>query len=171
MVKSRVFNCFNFKGQKQECDFSNLEELECCTLNEFEISDEIIKELNKMKKIKMLVFNHCTFNNSQKIKIEIEKLVITYSKNFKIDYIENVNKLNNLIFTCLGRVDISEFSRMKNLEKLSIYECSIINFSYIKNLENIKELNLDGSNIDNEEIINSLKDTVNLRYNKNYHVC
>lgn len=169
-LKNKVLNKFDAKGEIIEHDFEQLKELETCTLNQFEVNDEIIKKLNEIKTLKMLIFNHCVFKNEEKLEGDIENLIITYSKKIKFENIKNPKKIKYLMLNKIESIDINELKIFENLEEISIFECEIKNFSEINNFKNLKELKLDGSQIDNKEKLQELQNRINIQYNETYHV-
>lgn len=169
-LDSIVLNNFDAKGRTIQHDFNKFKEVEYCTLNRFEINDEIINKLNEMKKLKMLIFNHCIFTNEKKLEVAIEKLILTYSKQVKFENIKSPDKIKQLMITKLENIDIKELKIFSNLEELSIFECEIKNFSEIENFKKLRELKLDGSQIDDKEKLQSLEGKIKLQYNETYHV-
>lgn len=165
-----VLNNFDPKERVIKYDWDKFKEIETCTLNRFEIDDEIINKLNEMRKLKILIINHCIFKNTKQIESPIESLIVTYSKNFDFKIIKDTNKIQQLLFTKLGNIDISKLKIFSNLKELSIFECDIKNFSEVENLKNLKELKLDGSQIDNKDKLEKLKNNIKLQYNTTYHV-
>ena len=165
-----VLNNFDARERVIEHDWNKFKEMETCTLNRFEIDDEIINKLNEMKKLKMLIINHCIFKNTKPIENLIESLIVTYSKNLDFKIIKNTYKINQLVLTRLGNIDIRELKIFSNLKELSIFECDIKNFLEIENLKTLKELKLNGSQIDNKDKLEELKKSIKLQYNTIYHV-
>lgn len=169
-LKSIVLNNFDAKGNVIKHNWEQFKEIETCTLNQFEINDEIIKKLNEMKTLKMLIFNHCVFQNEKKLEGNIENLIITYSPKIKFENIKSPEKIKNLMLTKIENIDINELKIFKNLEEISIFECGIKNFTAIDNFKYLKELKLDGSQIDNKEKLQELQNRINFQYNETYNV-
>lgn len=165
-----VLNNFDAKERVIKYDWDKFKEMEACTLNRFQIDDKIINKLNEMKKLKMLIINHCIFKNTKPIESPIESLILTYSKNFDFKIIKNTHKINRLLLTRLGNIDIRELKIFSNLKELLIFECYIKNFSEIEELKKLKELKLDGSQIDNKDKLEKIKNSIKLQYNTTYHV-
>jgi len=169
-LKSIVLNNFDSKGNVIQHDFEQLKNVESCTLNRFEINDEIINKLNQMKKLKTIIFSHCIFQCERELENNIENLMIIYCKNLKVESIKNRNLIKRLMITKIENIDINELKIFENLRELSIYECEIKNFSEIKNFKSLELLKLDGSKIDNEKVLWEIQDIINIQYNKTYHV-
>lgn len=169
-LKNIVLNNFDTQDKVIKHNFDKFKEVETCTLNEFEINDEIIDKLNEMKNLKMLILNHCVFKNQKKLENNTENLIITYGKNVKFENIKNAEKIKQLKITKLGNIDINELKVFENLEELSIYECEIKNFEKIKSFPKLRTLKLDGSQIDDKEILKEMKNRINIQYKKTYHI-
>ena len=169
-LKRIVLNNFDAKGNVIQHDFDKFKEVDTCTLNRFEINDEIVKKLNEMNQLKTIIFSHCVFKNEKKLESDIENLIITYGKNVKFANIKNPDKIKQLMITKIENIDINELKIFENLEELSIFECEIRNFSEIKSFEHLKILKLDGSQIDDNEVLTEIQDRINIQYNETYHV-
>jgi len=169
-LKSIVLNNFDAKGNVIKHDFEQLKEIETCTLNRFEINDEIINNLNKMNNLKTIIFSHCIFQCESGLQNSIENFMIIYCKDVKLEYIKNSNLVKTLMITKNENIDINELKIFKNIEEMSLFECEIKNFSEIKSFGYLKTLKLDGSKIDNESILAEIQDRINVMYNKTYHV-
>lgn len=169
-LKSIVLNNFDSKGNVIQHDFEQLKNAESCTLNRFDINDEIINKLNQMCNLKTLIFSHCVFESERKLENNIENLMIIYCKNLKVESIKNRNLLKQLMFTKFENIDINDLKAFENLEELSIFECEIKNFSEIKSFKNLKILKLDGSKIDNEDILYEIQNRIDIQYKEIYHV-
>lgn len=59
--------------------FEDLERLETITLNGFDVNNDLIEKLNCLEKLKIIIFNHCKFICDDKLKNDIENIIITYS--------------------------------------------------------------------------------------------
>lgn len=169
-LKSIVLNQFDAKENVIKYDFEQFKEIETCTLNRFEVNDEIINNLNKMKNLKTIIFSHCVFKCESKLKCDIENLMIIYGKNIKLEYIKNLKMIKTLMITNNKKIDIDELKVFENIEEISLFECEIQNFLEIKNFKNLKILNLDGSKIDNENVLDEIQDKIKIKYNKTYRV-
>lgn len=167
---SIVLNNFDAKGRTIQHDFQKFKEVESCTLNRFQINDEIINKLNQMNHLKTMIFSHCVFNNEKKLENDVENLMMIYCKNVKFDTFFNSHKIKRIMFTKLENIDIKELKIFQNLEELSIFDCEIKNFSEIKSLKKLKKIKLDGSQIDNKETLSEIQDNINIEYNETYHV-
>lgn len=169
-LKRIVLNNFDVKGNVIHYDFNKFKEIESCTLNRFEINDDIIDKLNEMKNLKTIVFCHCIFKSERKLVSNVENLMIIYCKNVQYSNFLNASKVRNLMFTNVENIDVKDIKVFENIEELSIFECEIKNFSAIDDLKKLKDLKLDGSKIDDEEKIQELKGRLNIQYKKTYHV-
>lgn len=149
-------NYKNFKDEINEYDFNDLKQfnnLKELTLNGFEITDEMIENINSISNLEILVINHSAFNTSKEITNDLKTLVITYTnandlKNFKM-----YETLENLKMISCENVDINELISFKSLKEISINSSNIINAETLNNFELLDSLNIDGSKIDTENLI------------------
>ena len=169
-MKSIVLNKFDVKENVIQYDFEQFKEVESCTLNRFEINDDIINKLEQMKNLKTIIFSHCVFTNEKKLKNNIESLMIIYGKNVKFETIECSKTIKRLMITKFENLDMDELIRFENLEELCLYECEIKNFSNIKIFKYLQSLKLDGSQIDQKEVIDEISSKIKVQYNKIYRV-
>lgn len=169
-IKTIVLNNFDVKENVIQHDFEQFKEVESCTLNRFEINDDIITKLEQMKNLKTIIFSHCVFSNEKKLKTNIESLMIIYGKNVKFEKIDCLKTIKRLMITKFENLDVDELSKFENLEELSLFECEIKNFSKIKKFKNLQSLKLDGSQIDQKEVIDEISSKIKVQYNKIYRV-
>lgn len=169
-LKAIVLNNFDAKANVIQHDFEQFKEVESCTLNRFEINDEIINKLNQMINLKTIIFSHCIFQCERKLENNIENLMLIYCKKVKLENIKNSKTVKKLMITKNENIDINELKIFKNIEEISLFECKIQNFTEIKSFEYLKKLNLDGSKIDNEKVLTEIQGGVDIEYKETYHV-
>ena len=132
--------------------FKNLKE---CTFINFEINDEIINNLNNIN-LSYLLLDNCRCPISKKI--EVDRLFVECSTiNLK-----NIDT-QELIILDSDTIDINDLD--KNIKKIRILNCNIINSSLLKNFINCK-IELVGCKLDDESII----DLENVKYDPQMYV-
>lgn len=156
-VEELVINNYNYSldiAPFYPNELSYFKKLKKCTFINFEITDEIVDNLNKTN-IKGLTLDNCTCIINKNL--NIENLFIEVSNvNFK-----NINNLKELTILESGNIDINDI-KQNNLEQLTILNTNIINSTELKKIN--CNIELIGCELDNEEIINELK---NINYDPN----
>lgn len=154
-VEELVINSLNYSLKNAFFDsnelnyFKNLKE---CTFINFEITDEIVDNLNKIN-LKELVLDNCKciINNN----LNIERLYVEISNvNFK--------NINTQKLTILGSETININDLNKNIKELTLLNCNIINSSLLKEFEDSK-IKIIGCILDDE----SVKEFENVKYDPN----
>lgn len=151
-----------------EYDYKCLENLEAITLNGFIIDDEMITNLNYLKNLKTIIFNHCTFKNEKTINNELENLLITYSKLERFNLFKNVEKIKAVELIEVGEIDIKDITNIENIIELSIYNSKIKNSIMINDFINLKKLKLHGSLVDEEKFSELLNKSIEFSYKEKY---
>ena len=157
-MKEATISNLNARGEvigKDLSELSDLKDIENLDLKGFEITDDIINVLNGLPNLMYLNLYSC--NSSKKINVDLrnlKKIVIDNCKEFDLSGIEFPE--NVLIVGC-GVVDISKLLLENNVKDLSINSSEIINVTFLEKAKGLKRLNVDGSNLDNEEILKKLK--------------
>ena len=172
-VEELTLNSKNALGEVIQYDttyFKNLERLETITLNGFEVNNEIIEKINYLNKLKIIIFNHCKFICNDKLKNNIENIIITYSNIANSSIFEKPEKLKTMELIGIDEVDINNLIEMKNLEEISIYNSKIKNSKKISNFANLKVLKLDGSFIDESNFSDLIDDKIEFSYNKKFYL-
>lgn len=155
-VKELVLSGVNLDNEKIVCDFEDftkLVSLESCILEQFDITDEFVLNLNSLKNLTDLTFSHCNFLSNKKIECEIKRLIIAYTKLNGFDILKNFEIVDTLMLIEANDVDLNELIQFKNIKKLCIYNSKVINMERINEFAKLKTLKLDGSEIDNEDIL------------------
>ena len=134
-------------------ELSYFKNLKDCTFINFEITDEIIDNLNKTSLNELSLDNcRCIVNKN----INLKRLQIEMS---------NVNlkniKTQELIIVECGTIDINDIIN-NELKELKIFNCDILNSELLSNLEDCK-IEIMGCTLDNE----SVKKLEKINYNPN----
>ena len=172
-IEQLTINCKTSTGEEIQYDveyFKNLEKLETIALNGFIINNNLIGKLNILKHIKTIVFNHCKFINDDKLENNIQNIIITYSDIENINIIEKVDIVKTIELIGIEDVDINCFMQMKNLIEISIYNSKIINSKKFKYFLNLKFLNLDGSLVDEPNLLDLLDKEIKFNYNEKFYL-
>lgn len=128
--------------------FKNLRE---CTFMNFEITDEIVDNLNKIN-LKVLSLDNCRciINN----RLSVDRLFVEVSNvNFKNICVKELTVLES------GTIDISD---LNDLSELTLLNCNIVNSSLLKNFKDCK-IELVGCTLDDD----SVKELENVKYDPN----
>lgn len=170
-VRSISINQTNefLEGEKvEEKDFEVLRNVESLTLNLFEITDELIQQINSFENLSYLVLNHCTIRAEKKIRNHLKNIIVTYTQNFKLSLFEHSLSAEMVQLVNLDKIDIKDLSAYKNLEYIYIYNTQLENLQYLENFEKLKKVYLDGSTI-SEQVLNYLKEKkIKVHYAKEY---
>lgn len=169
-IKDITLHKKNIDGSENQytlTDFYNLKCIESLTLNDFVIDDNMIDIINSLLNLKEIVFNFCEWKNTKLINLELQHLVIT---NSKINYLllANNSYLKKITLIGINEINLKDLINMKYIESINIHDSNIRNCYEFKNFLNLKKLNLDGSKLDSEKILEELKPNINISFNKMY---
>ena len=170
---SITLNAQDFKQNEiiyEEEDYKVLKYINSIALNGFIIDDQIIKNLNYLKDLSSIIFNHCIFENNTLIESNIESLWITYSNVKNLKLFQNFERIKKMTFIEVGEIDIKEIINIKNIEELAICNSFIKNSIMINDFKNLKELKLDGSLVDEKNFLELLNKDIKLSYKEKYFV-
>lgn len=161
-VKTIVLSKYNIKNEIVEYDYSDLSKLvnlEKCSIEFLDITDELINNLNQLENLKTIVINSCKIKSIEKIKNNIGKIIIKNSSEdfFTLFDIPNVETIEIIGFE---KIDISILSGYTRLKQLYIYNSNIMSFKQILNMTSLNTLKLDGSKIDDESIIDRISKNI-----------
>ena len=173
-VKKIVLSGQNFDGEKIICDFNDfiyLKNLESCTLEFFDITDEIISILESLKNLNTLTLNHCKFVVNEIKNASISTLIISHVDTSNVPKLIECGNLETIQFISTGIVDITNFTELKSLKNVYIYNSETKNFSTIKELPNLERLGLDGTKIDDEHVLDEISTSVDVHKSENYLLC
>ncbi len=142
-------------------EISKLKNLKSLSLKFFEITDEVIETINKLKILETIDFSMCIFKNTKVLEPKLKSVIIYNCQNFNISMLNKNAVLENLQITHSGIVDVSDVSNFKNLKYLKIAHCSAISIPNISKLQNLERIYLNHIEIPyNIDISNML----NLRF-------
>lgn len=156
----------NFNGTiKDYCidDLFLLDNLKAITFSMFSFSNIDIENLNKLHKVDFIQFDFCRFEGDN-LKLNADNLVFNMCKELNISTLGNCNVKNIKIvgseLEC-SEIDIHDFTGINNLENLAIHNFKIKNIDDLKVIApTLKFLNIDGSEVENDEKLDSLEMSV-----------
>ena len=106
----------------------------------------------------------------ERIKNKIKVLTIAYCKNINFNIIISKDTVTELrIYEFDKNVLSIEFIlEYVNIQKLSIFNATIKNSNKLKNFANLKALNIDGSNLDIDNLSDLLRSGIKVSHKKYY---
>ena len=107
-VEELTLNSKNALGEVIQYDttyFKDLERLETITLNCFDVNNDLIEKINCLNKLKTIIFNHCKFICDNKLKNNIENIIITYSNIANSSVFEKQEKLKTIELIGIDEVE------------------------------------------------------------------
>ena len=171
MLKLKKININGLNSKLEQAYFvpeelGYLKEIEECSFSKLEITNEIIINLNKLKKLKIIQYDFC--NNISDIKIEnaIKKIYINYSDFSLLTACNNTEAMEIIFLKNVNNVDINKICKFKNVKKIYLLNCNVIGISLLEQLESLEYLEVIGSNIDNKETIGELSKRIKVRYSE-----
>lgn len=169
-IKNITLNQYDLSSKKTDVDLKELElleNLENLLLTNFEIDDTIVTILNSKNKLKNLQFTDCKFANSISFKTPFQYFVMDDCENLEESTFPNAK-----IIRVIGKknFDLQKIKECKNVKKLYLQNCTIINFKAIKEFDNLTYLNLDGSKLDDTELLEEIKQNIEVDKKEKYYV-
>lgn len=161
----------NSKGEKLETDISEiskLKRLKNLDLKGFELSSDIASIISSCKELEGLRLYSC--GSRDMVAMDLSKLKI-----FMLDNCKTVNltdiKLPERVFVINGGVvDLSKFINSSKIKNLEIKSSEIMYSELLKEMGNLKSLNVDGSTLDNEEVLDYLRNkNISVSYEYEYN--
>ena len=172
-VKKIVLSKLNIKNELVEYDYNDLSQLvniEKCSLEFLDINDELVRNLNLLNFLKSLELNSCNIKTNTQINNAIETLILKDMDKsaFSMFNCTSIDTIELIDFQKVDLLDMMSYICVKNLY---IYNSNIINFEQILNMGNIKVLKLDGSKIDNEEVLDKISKEIVVQRKEEYLLC
>ena len=166
IIKRIVLSAVDFDGEKITYDFDDIKQLTnlgSCTLEFFEIDNEIVSSLSSLKRLEELNISHCKFLNSNKISCNLKTLIISYTDLNEFDILEFPEGIDTLKLIEVGKIDFNILTKLKNIKNLYIYNSEINNIKEISKLTVLSRLKLDGTKIDDEDILIKLDKNIQIQ--------
>lgn len=157
-----------FLGKKLNIDLSEitfLQNLESLTLQNFEITNDIVTLLNQLPKLTHLQFSTCQLKNRNLlVPPSLESL---YFENTDVRTLKFFTLPQILQITGAKYLTLRDFTDTSEIEFLYLQNCRVQGISNIHKLKKLKELNLDGSLVDNKKTLMELPEDVEISYSAN----
>lgn len=150
----------NFIGNDLNIDLKEiveLENLEKLSLKFFDITDEIIESINKLKKLYKLEFFMCKFKTNKHLNNNIIDLTFYCCDELQQEIYKNNLQIKKLELTKSGVANINDLEDFLNLKELKIRDCSIIGLPNISKLINLEYLFLNNIDLKYEFSIKKMK--------------
>ena len=161
----------NSKGEKIGTDISEiskLKKLKNLDLKGFELSDDIASIISSFKELEGLRLYSCESKDT--IAMDLSKLKILLLDNCKTVNLTDIQLPERVLVINGGVVDLSKFINSSKIKNLEIKSSEIMYSELLKNMGNLKVLNVDGSTLDNEEILEDLKNkNISVSYEYEYN--
>lgn len=151
-------------------DFLYLSEIQKLVLDQFDVDDKLIKIINSFKQLKNIEFSHCTFSNINGINNKIEALTIAYCKLINFEIINEKDTVTDFAIYGFEEeiIDLNKILQYKNIQNLSIFNVNIKNSNKFKDFTNLKMLNIDGSNIDCDNLSDLLRNDIKVSHENQF---
>ena len=156
-VRDIFLTNLNARGEKMNTDISELvrlKKLRNLDLKGFDLTPEVLEVIRNMKVLTGLKFYEC--NSEEPISIDLEQLKSLILDACKVEFGSGIDSLETLLVVNSGTVDVSRLPLGKKLKDLGIKNSEIVNSGKLSEIESLKSLNIDGSALDNEEVLKAL---------------
>lgn len=150
----------------------NLNEIALCTnlkklsLQYFMVNDKIINLLNMLPKLNTIELSSCKLFSKKELRNNsLQNILINCCDISDYTKIASTN-----ILRIIGQddIDLKKIRGKENIEKMYLQASRIKNFEDILNFENLKILNLDGSNVDDIEVLEKIKEKIYVSHLEQY---
>ena len=147
-------------------ELAYLQEINECSFANFTITDEIVENLNKLKKLKIFQFDFCKSTVSKKIYNNISRIYLNYSDFSLLEMCNNTESMETVFLKNVKNVDVSQIYKFKNLKRLSLLNCDIDNIEYLDKFDKLEEVKIIGSKINNLQILETLRNKMKIEYSE-----
>ncbi len=160
----------NFRGEILNINLEQLKDLpylENLYLQAFTIDDDVIEIINELKKLKNIYFSQCIIKNNKKfIMQKLKHLILKFCGGTYYNFFDSLECLS--IQTKIDETfDLSEVNNKFNIKQLYINNANIINFKTINDFNNLEFLNIDGSKVDKENVLDTISKTIEISHKSN----
>lgn len=164
-IKDITINGYLINGKESNINLKELlffPNLKRVKISKFEITDESIEIILKLEKIEHIEFVSCSLKNAKldKLNKKIKSINFINCENLQSKYPEVEN-----IIVIGTKIDFKNINFI-NVKKVFIQKCVVKNAYNLNNYLNIEEVNLDGSELYNEnnELIQDILVAKNTKY-------
>lgn len=152
-------NNFTFSNKPKNIDLSEIQyfpNIQLLTLQKFELSDIDLRILSELESLITLQIVSCKILSKNLYKFPLLQNIIISTSEFsdfpkiflpKLVTINGINRAINL--SLLHGIERIEKLRLTNIKKIS-------RFDMVSKMHNLKELNIDGSHVDNKKVLEEL---------------
>lgn len=159
-----------FLGEKIELNLSELamlKKLKSLTLQKHEIDDSFVNTLNAFSHLKSIQFSVCDFENSNMINISnLDRTIIEHCEFSGLQKIMPTRIFH--VSDCRKQLDLKTLASSDKVESLYLQNCKLINgFEHVQDFKNLRELNIDGSQVDDEKVLEEIKNKMTVSHQKN----
>ena len=163
-----TLNKYKLNGKESDINLSELylfKNLRTLTLINFSINKDFIKIINELKFLWAIQFSGCDIEDAVPINQSVSQLIFDYCKNFKCELINN----NKIIKIIGSEIDLRQLNKIDNTKELYLQDCKIKNTEEILKYNRLELLNLDGSNVENDNILDKLDKRIRVYFKDEYH--
>lgn len=160
-IQELNLNNHTFLGENKNINLYNLDffsNLRILTLQYFDINNDIVNLINSCKNLRQLQLSSC--NCSFDIELKNDRLDNLFINCCKVN---NYSKINApRIFSIVGdsNLNLIKLNGKEKVQSLSLLNCKINNFKAIHDFKQLVILNLDGSVVDNEKLLENISTKV-----------
>ena len=146
-------------------EITKLKNVKNLSLKFFDITDDVIKSINKLNFIEKIDFSMCNFKSTTKIIKDLKSITIYNCENFDINLLDLDNSLEELEIIHSGIIKINELEKFINLKILRLSDCNIISIPKISSFENLEKLFINNTEIQYDIDISNMKNLVYISLN------
>ncbi len=175
-IKSIMLNSTDIAGEHQQTFIEDLEflpNLEEIDILNIIITDETIKYISMLEKLKSINFYNCEFSaqikNMCNLK-KIEKLKFNTTKPNDISSINNLCLLKSFGLVNLTIIDLSFIKELINLEEIDFSNSKILDIDIENLLKNINVLKISNTNIRKIEFLKNLNSLKKIYVDKSQYI-
>lgn len=149
-----------FHGEKSELnlsEFAMLKNLKSLTLQKHKIDDNFANILNGFEDLKTIQFSVCEIKNRNVINApNLDRTIIEHCEFSSLAQFMPTRIFH--VSDCRSKLDLRTLQQSDNIESLYLQNCKKIEgFEHVQDFKNLRELNIDGSQVDNEKVLEEIK--------------
>ena len=157
----------DFTGKSLNINFEQLSELKHLKfiyLQFIKVDDSLIEIINQFSELKELYFSQCNIIGNKKFDLQqLEKLTLLFCENVNLDIFNMPEQLK--ISTKIDeKFDLNKVPDKIKIKILSVNNADIKSFKYINDFSDLESLNIDGSKVDEKDILNILKNKIEVSH-------